>query len=89
MRTFCLDGAQVADPETLHSLLAEGLEFPGWYGGNLDALYDCLTDCDDELELTVTDAAALERALGDYADRFFRVLEDAAAENDCLHVTVD
>lgn len=24
--------------------IAEALEFPDWYGHNLDALYDCLTD---------------------------------------------
>lgn len=30
--------------KTSHRALAEGLRFPAWYSGNLDALHDCLTD---------------------------------------------
>lgn len=89
MRTFHLDGAAITDREMLHRELADGLDFPSWYGGNLDALYDCLTDLDDEVEIIVSNAPQLEGNLGSYAERFFRVLEDAAAECVCLQVTVE
>lgn len=89
MREFHLDGAAITDGEMLHAKLAEGLDFPSWYGGNLDALYDCLTDMDDEIRLSVSNASQLEDALGRYALRFFQVLEDAAAENVCLQVSVE
>ena len=39
--------------EDLHRALAEGLHFPAWYGGNLDALHDCLTDLNEPTELIV------------------------------------
>ena len=38
---FVLDGARIPDRAALHRALAEGLRFPEWYGGNLDALHDC------------------------------------------------
>ena len=41
---FVLDGSSVGSREVLHRTLAAGLRLPDWYGGNLDALHDCLTD---------------------------------------------
>ena len=34
----------IADKETLHARIAAALDFPDWYGHNLDALYDLLTE---------------------------------------------
>lgn len=89
MRTLCLRGDEIETKEALHEKLTEELDFPSWYGGNLDALYDCLTDYDEELELSVVNAASLEAALGNYAGRFLQVLEDAAMENDCLRISIE
>ena len=83
---FVLEGDAITGREALHRALAEGLELPEWYGGNLDALHDCLTELDRPLELTVRGGAALETALGGYAAALRRVLADCAAENDLLTV---
>ena len=40
---FVLDVSACETAEDLHRALAEGLHFPAWYGGNLDALHDCLS----------------------------------------------
>ena len=32
------------DKGAVHAYLASSLDFPDWYGNNLDALLDCLTD---------------------------------------------
>lgn len=85
MKYFVLDGAAVKSREDLHRRLAEGLNFPDWYGGNLDALYDCLTDL-EETTLCLTNRAAMEETLGDDVNRFFRVFTDAAAENPNLRI---
>ncbi len=49
---------------TLEAFAAE-LDFPSWFGGNLDALADLLrhlaSTSDEEWELVVDDLAALER----------------------------
>ena len=89
MRTVILDGAAVSDRESLHRVLAEQLAFPEWYGGNLDALFDCLTSLPEETALTVQNGAALEETLGPYAGLFFRVLTDAAEETGRLTVTME
>ena len=82
-----LNGSAIDTKEALHSELIRALPLPEWYGKNLDALYDCLTDLSDPTEILLLHAAAMERALGDYALRFERVLRDAAEENRRLTVT--
>lgn len=81
-----LDASKIRDRHALHRMLAEKLCLPEWYGGNLDALHDCLTDMAEPVELEIIHAEALDAALGGYARAFYRTLSDSAAENACLHV---
>ena len=84
---FVLEVSACETAEDLHRALAEGLHFPAWYGGNLDALHDCLTDLSDPVHLTVLHAQALEDALGAYCRSFQRVLSDSAQENEHFTLT--
>lgn len=68
-----LDGNLIK--ENGHDYLAEALDFPDYYGKNLDALYDCLTEISCEIELV--NASAVDK---DIIDTF----KDAASENDFL-----
>ena len=86
MRRVLLDCSVLPDRETLHQTLAAALALPGWYGGNLDALYDCLTDLSGETELRLRRFGELEKTLGSYARSLRRVLADAAGENPRLRV---
>ena len=84
-----LNGGTVESREALHAALAAGLHFPAWYGGNLDAMHDCLTDIREETEIRVLETEALRETLGAYADRWLWVLREAAEENPCLRVLTD
>ena len=53
----------------------EALNFPDYYGKNLDALYDCLYEIKCEIELINS-----EEVDGDIIDTFV----DAASENELL-----
>ena len=44
MTELILNGKEIRTQEELHRCFAITLNFPEWYGGNLDALFDCLTD---------------------------------------------
>ena len=78
---FVLDISACESVEDLHRALAEGLRFPAWYSGNLDALHDCLTDLHEPTELIVHGTSALDELLGRRANAFRRVLDDSAEEN--------
>ena len=86
MRIAVLDGDAISTREELHAALARELALPDWYGGNLDALYDCLTDLGEETVLRVVHREVLEEKLGPTARGLWRVLKDAEAENPWLQV---
>lgn len=39
-----LDLSGILDEETFHEYVSKKLNFPGYYGYNLDAFWDCITD---------------------------------------------
>ena len=82
-----LDGNAILNREMLHDTLASGLCLPSWYGRNLDALYDCLTDVQEETVVVLRDRGVLEEHLGGYGRRLLRLLEDASQGN--LHIRLD
>lgn len=58
-----------------HDYIASTLNFPDYYGKNLDALYDCLCEIECEIELI-----NCEKVDKDIIDTF----KDAARENEFL-----
>ena len=45
---YRIDCGHIQTAAELHRILAQTLSFPEWYGHNLDALYDCLTELPEE-----------------------------------------
>ena len=76
-----LDGNNITDRETLHDVLAASLQLPDWYGRNLDALYDCLSDIQEETEIRLLHEEALEDYLGCYAGAFRKAVYSACRAN--------
>ena len=75
-----IDGAALPAAEAVHDLFARALTLPAWYGRNLDALYDVLTERGEPLRLLVRN----REALAEYAEDLLRTLAEAAAENPAL-----
>ncbi len=83
MKQITLDGNLLSDATQVHEYLKNVLEFPEYYGSNLDALYDCLTDLDN-IEITITppneDGAIYQKVL--------RVFKAAGRENEALKLNI-
>lgn len=79
MKQITLDGNILADAARMHDYLKESLEFPEYYGNNLDALHDCLTDLNN-LEITIT----LPEEDGAIFQKVLRVFKAADRENDSI-----
>ncbi len=84
-----LDGDRVTDKETLHDTLTSSLQLPDWYGRNLDALYDCLSDIHEDTEIRVLHHETLENHLGRYAQVLWNVMHKVCHENPHIHFTKD
>lgn len=81
MLHIILNGANLTTKEEMHDYLAKMLHLPEYYGKNLDALHDCLTDIGEETELILLNWDAF-----DHTKRAMRVMMDSAEENDNLHI---
>ena len=75
-----LDGTCMTDREAIHDHLAKQLELPDYYGRNLDALYDILTDRCEPMTVIVTH----KNCLSDYGLRVMHTLQDAANTNPAI-----
>lgn len=84
-----IDGTAIHSREELHDALMEQLALPAYYGRNLDALFDCLTDIHEPIDIVLRAPDELFAHLGVYADILQAVLQDAEGENLNLHVTVE
>ena len=88
MRKITLDIEKMRSLPMLHKYLHTALALPEYYGANLDALYDCLTEMSEPTELVVPKKVADEAYLGWYGQQFLKMLEDAAAANEALQITL-
>ena len=78
-----LDAAMLRERLPAHDYLKEALALPDYYGKNLDALYDCLTELGEtEIQFVNLDAA------GDsYFSRVLSVFQEARDQNPRLRLS--
>ena len=78
-----IDCSAITQAADLHLKLAQLLNFPQWYGHNLDALYDCLSELSFPVELQLSDWDPTKP----WASGFENVLADAQDVNPLLTVS--
>lgn len=78
-----LDVSGIIDKETFHEYVSKKLNFPGYYGFNFDAFWDCITD-DEQSEmpkiLVVEGLGALKKYLPELHNVFLECLQDYEKE---------
>ncbi len=72
MKTITLRLEKLTEKTAAHEYLKELFGFPEYYGSNLDALYDCLT------ELSEKPTVVVEGHAEGYAERVLRVLRETS-----------
>lgn len=84
MKEIVINCANIATREELHEVLARELNFPDWYGRNLDALHDCLTDLREETRITFLHFPSLPFP----SAGLLNVLRDSEEENPNLEISL-
>lgn len=87
METIRLDGARLCVREEAMELLGRELVLPEWWGHNLDALHDCLTELGRPVRIELYDRETMEAS--PFGRRLLRVLEDSAVEYPCLELVTE
>ena len=83
MEKIILDGNFLLEKDTAHTYLKQKLNLPEYYGRNLDALYDCLTECSEiEIEIYLPEEKNM------FLENMICVFKDAAEENEKLNLNI-
>lgn len=78
MQRITLDGKLMQSKEAAHAYIAAAFSFPAYYGRNLDALYDLLSERRRQpLEVTLINGDLLREALGEYGEGIVACFTDA------------
>ncbi|MBO6132775.1 MAG: barstar family protein [Lachnospiraceae bacterium] len=89
-RQFFLDFTKVHDRDGLHDYLKTTFSFPDYYGRNLDALYEALSDIMEDSCISIYAEGMMEadHEFSNYLRKAITVFKDAEAENDHIAVVV-
>ena len=83
---FRIDLTGVGTKEELHERIAATLPLPEYYGKNLDALYDVLTECGSGWSINISGQEGFAEACPSYWLNLKRVFSRAAEETGGLQI---
>lgn len=81
--TVLLDGQEMRDRKSAHDYLKTQLDLPDYYGRNLDALFDLLTERGEPLTIVVQNQMEM------YTEALLETLIDAANNNPNLEIVIE
>ena len=84
MKTIVLDGLYMNTKDAAFDYLKWRLNLPDYFGRNLDALYDLLTEPCEPTQIVLYRKNLMLAALGEYGEMLLTVLRDAAKQNRML-----
>ncbi|MBO4473578.1 MAG: barstar family protein [Clostridiales bacterium] len=80
MNIYLLDGKDMTSRDEAYRVIVDTMELPMWFGNNLDALFDCLSDLSKDIAVVFVNTAIAEENLGQYAKRILACFREAAQE---------
>ena len=90
LREVRIIGARCASQETLHAFLKKKLGFPEYYGANLSALADCLSEIGTPTLITIAfKEEELEPGMQAYMLRFVQVCAREALANENVSLIIE
>ena len=79
MEMIYLDGRMLTCTEEGHNYIQHMLGFPDYYGKNLDALYDLLTEISMNVEISISYSNEMDKMIK-------KVFLNASNENECVNI---
>ena len=90
MKVVFLDGNRIGSIADLHAEFSRALSLPEYYGKNLDALHDVLTESADEVGVIAVNTELLAENVGKRRWKsFLRLMDDLKNERADFHFSSD
>lgn len=81
MKEIILDGKEMNSKIAAYEYISKQMDFPKYFGNNLDALYDVLSVWSEKTNITIINCNYFYEALGEYALRIIDVFREVEDEN--------
>lgn len=86
IRRVVLTNEKIGSRESMASYMKEALQLPEYFGGNLDALSDLLSEVSEETVFEIEDSELARMPENGYAAKTLKVLAMACDENPHIHL---
>lgn len=86
IRRVVLTNEKIGSKESMASYMKEALQLPEYFGGNLDALSDLLSEVSEETVFEIEDSELARMPEDGYAAKTLKVLAMACDENPHIHL---
>ena len=83
---YKVDMTGITDRRELHACIARCLPLPEWYGCNLDALYDVLSEYDEDVSFIFTRENTRRITREEYAWKVVMIIARCMQENPHIHM---
>ena len=84
MQIFFLDGRLMTSREKAYDHIEEVMRMPEWFGHNLDALADCLSEFSSETLVVLLYTDQFLEELGDYGEKMLNCFREQTGEPGAL-----
>ena len=88
MKTYIIDLTSVYNTDELHAAIRDVLPLPDYYGNNLDALHDVLTDIREECRIAFLHTDEADITMPNYMRSLRTMCKDVMEENKKLKIEV-
>lgn len=81
MKELIIDGKMMQSKGAMYTHLTRVFSLPSYFGNNLDALWDILTENDEPTEISFINVDLTREYLGNYGENLLGLLKRLAQEN--------
>lgn len=81
MKNIIINGKCMTNRETVHLYLKAKLDIKDYYGNNLDALWDALSDYDIKIKICLINKETLINELNGYGQSIIDLFNEVSKEN--------
>ena len=91
MNIIVLDGSVMTSRERAYKHIARELRFPEYFGKNLDALYDLLTDLyvNEDTIVILMNCRKMKKSLGEYGDKLIEAFANEKKKKGFIFIIKD
>lgn len=89
MNNIIIDLGLIDTREEFHEVIKKAFLLPHWYGENLDALWDCLMEINNDTKIYLLKSGEISKSLGSYGCKIITLFKELSLENNNISLKIE